>query len=864
MYIQEYDLALHHDLHSLGHNQWFYFSVSNTFANSAVTFNITNLGKPSSLFNEGMRPLCFSQMSATTGVGWHRVGTDIKYYCNSTPAPVAKGREGAKGYYTLTFTHTFTATADVCFFAMCYPYTYTDLSTFLYRLQCDDQRRDTFTREVLCETLAGNKCDVVTITEKGVRREGVLEKRPGVVITARVHPGESNASWIMHGIIDFLTSDDPMAVGLRRKFVFKIVPMLNPDGVINGNYRTSLAGVDLNRRWDNPDEHLHPTIWHTKEMVKRFQKTRQVILQCDIHGHSRKEGLFVYGCVPDRGWEKYVREKEEDQRVKMLAQKMELKKEKEKGEEKVLAFGGKVEASLPRDKARKTLEEDERKVTVNAGVENLSDKLRARMFPRIFNARNDAFIFTGCSFRLQKSKASTMRIVMYEELGIVCSYTLEASFAGLGGKHFDEGVLKGMGTDFCRSLVDFADYLEVENQHQSVVTTRSPRVGAADGYQCSPDLDASGDWGGEDESEGERSGGWGASRKNSFAFPVVDEQAAVTNEIDQLLTSQLVFTNPLVSPLLEPGLGGLAITNPLNDLVRQEMAYLNTTVMTEREGDEKEEHESGGSDSDPSGDNLTEKELRKRLGGGQKKKKKTKKKLGSVGNSSANSRRVRSVSGPSALVGQRRATYAVDARPIVPAIGGPTRPKGPGNSVNVRGGQYSKTPRAMQSQSGTATPNAGAHFNRDRAQSANADERDRRNCPNGSANGSANDSANGDANDSANGDANDSAISTYRTDPRFVMDEAGAGKVLSLGGGLGIVRGPTRSSRNSVGRGLAEAKGIVGGLGDRTGPVSADELTAAIRFANQAKSKDLAMNLDFNVAGIGGGGGGGGGGGEKR
>ncbi len=28
--------------------------------------------------------------------------------------------------------------------------------------------------------------------------------------------------------------------------------MLNPDGVINGNYRCSLAGCDLNRRWKNP------------------------------------------------------------------------------------------------------------------------------------------------------------------------------------------------------------------------------------------------------------------------------------------------------------------------------------------------------------------------------------------------------------------------------------------------------------------------------------------------------------------------------------------------------------------------------------------------------------------------------------
>lgn len=34
--------------------------------------------------------------------------------------------------------------------------------------------------------------------------------------------------------------------------------MLNPDGVINGNYRASLSGYDLNRVWKNPDSTLHP------------------------------------------------------------------------------------------------------------------------------------------------------------------------------------------------------------------------------------------------------------------------------------------------------------------------------------------------------------------------------------------------------------------------------------------------------------------------------------------------------------------------------------------------------------------------------------------------------------------------------
>ena len=53
---------------------------------------------------------------------------------------------------------------------------------------------------------------------------------------------------MMKGVLDYLTSDSLQAVALREKFVFKIVPMLNPDGVIVGNYRCSLAGGDLNRQ----------------------------------------------------------------------------------------------------------------------------------------------------------------------------------------------------------------------------------------------------------------------------------------------------------------------------------------------------------------------------------------------------------------------------------------------------------------------------------------------------------------------------------------------------------------------------------------------------------------------------------------
>ena len=56
----EYDLVLQNDINTNGHTQWFFFRVGNTRAGLSVKFNILNLAKPDSLYNEGMRMLSFS------------------------------------------------------------------------------------------------------------------------------------------------------------------------------------------------------------------------------------------------------------------------------------------------------------------------------------------------------------------------------------------------------------------------------------------------------------------------------------------------------------------------------------------------------------------------------------------------------------------------------------------------------------------------------------------------------------------------------------------------------------------------------------------------------------------------------------
>lgn len=56
----EYNLLLDYDAETQGYTQWFYFSVQNYKPNHRVRFNIINLMKYDSLYNNGMKPLVYS------------------------------------------------------------------------------------------------------------------------------------------------------------------------------------------------------------------------------------------------------------------------------------------------------------------------------------------------------------------------------------------------------------------------------------------------------------------------------------------------------------------------------------------------------------------------------------------------------------------------------------------------------------------------------------------------------------------------------------------------------------------------------------------------------------------------------------
>ena len=145
-------------------------------------------------------------------------------------------------------------------------------------------------RELVTRSVEGRPMELLTVTGKNGmtgEREALIEglfpdadpqKRPFkfegkkyVYVSSRVHPGEVAASHMLNGFIGYLLSDGSKDLRVRlalHHFVFVIVPMLNPDGVYRGHYRTDTHGNNLNRCYLSPSRQTMPTIYAADKLLQ--------------------------------------------------------------------------------------------------------------------------------------------------------------------------------------------------------------------------------------------------------------------------------------------------------------------------------------------------------------------------------------------------------------------------------------------------------------------------------------------------------------------------------------------------------------------------------------------------------------------
>lgn len=91
---------------------------------------------------------------------------------------------------------------------------------------------------------------------------------------------------------------------LREHFEFWILPQINPDGIVSGNYRCNTQGKDMNRCFyadDDPEAKLR---LHEVELIRSFmeenfskkipEKRSKLKMFLDVHAHSGQRDIFIY------------------------------------------------------------------------------------------------------------------------------------------------------------------------------------------------------------------------------------------------------------------------------------------------------------------------------------------------------------------------------------------------------------------------------------------------------------------------------------------------------------------------------------------------------------------------------------------
>ncbi|XP_060645962.1 cytosolic carboxypeptidase 6 isoform X1 [Drosophila nasuta] len=284
----EYDLFLRPDTCNPRYRFWFNFTVDNVKQDQRVLFNIVNISKSRNLFNCGLTPL----VKSSSRPKWQRLPKRQVFFYRSAMH---------QGHYVLSFGFNFDKEEDVYMFALASPYSYSRLQSYLNVIDARQGPEKRFTRCVLVKSLQNRNVDLVTIDQvtHNQRSTNRLERSfiRVIVILCRTHSSEAPASHVCQGLIEFLVGNHPIAQVLRENFVFKIVPMVNPDGVFLGNNRCNLMGQDMNRNWHVASEYTQPELHAIRNVLKELDNsdTYQIDFVIDLHANSSMHGCFIYG-----------------------------------------------------------------------------------------------------------------------------------------------------------------------------------------------------------------------------------------------------------------------------------------------------------------------------------------------------------------------------------------------------------------------------------------------------------------------------------------------------------------------------------------------------------------------------------------
>jgi hypothetical protein len=243
---------------------WYYFCVSNAKGRE-LTFTLTDLRGE---YNYKPGGICINEQSPPV------VSNDGKNWQHLKTMTFDKATDRASFIIMPQSDHVWIAHVE--------PYTASRLNQLLGEIRGHADLKD----DIIGRSVEGRDLHLLTISGPA----GKKSEKPVLWLMCRQHAWESGTSFVGEGAIRFLLSDEGKSY--RDPVIFKIFPMIDPDGCADGGVRFNRNGYDVNRNWDTADpaseesRRLIPEICAAKKIMIDFGRMDFFL---SLHNQERDE-----------------------------------------------------------------------------------------------------------------------------------------------------------------------------------------------------------------------------------------------------------------------------------------------------------------------------------------------------------------------------------------------------------------------------------------------------------------------------------------------------------------------------------------------------------------------------------------------
>ena len=293
---------------------WFYFGVISEKERN-IKISIDNLNNFYKIFKNGYK-ICYNildenetpasyqnKYKENEEANWKRLDTDYELNLDieSNLLSIKFNFDLPKKRYVL--------------FSFCFPWSYDKNESFLKHIKEKIKNKNIYYHdEILTLSKEKRNIHLLTITSKkniiNNKKESninglfpdknrcnlILHDKHIIFITARVHPGETPGTLMFNGIFKLLIdNDNQMSKILLDNFIFKLIPIINVDGVSNGYFRLNNEGYNLNRCYLGPSPKITPENYAITKLFYFYSSNYKVRYYFDLHADMNVRGVYTFG-----------------------------------------------------------------------------------------------------------------------------------------------------------------------------------------------------------------------------------------------------------------------------------------------------------------------------------------------------------------------------------------------------------------------------------------------------------------------------------------------------------------------------------------------------------------------------------------